>query len=170
MAINCLSLLDPEDAWLDLTDAWIEQLAPACYSHVSSSSSTHATLAPPAPRSGGAIAGGSGPMDLAADGRSTRASQGATAAAAAAAAAPAPVATVAGLQRERTMLHYCALVAARVAGASGSAGTGSASAWLPSALLLWTLGDGCSSAYPHVLLDAVTPARANMPLLILRSA
>ncbi|KXZ56312.1 hypothetical protein GPECTOR_1g275 [Gonium pectorale] len=92
LAINCLSLLDPEDAWLDLTDTWVEKLTPRSHAH------TGAAL-PGAP-SGGAAGGAAG---------QARGAQGATV-------DVAPVATVKSLQRERTMLHYCALVAARVPG------------------------------------------------------
>ncbi|GFR47203.1 hypothetical protein Agub_g8883, partial [Astrephomene gubernaculifera] len=112
LAINSLSLLDPEDAWLDLTDPWLEKLAP----HDSSSNDIlmqHAPLTLPATPSAAAAAAAAGEgaaaMDVAGGG-------GSSGVAAATARAAAPVATVQSLQRERTMLHYCAMVAARVAG------------------------------------------------------
>ncbi|KAG2493301.1 hypothetical protein HYH03_008437 [Edaphochlamys debaryana] len=106
LAISCLQLLDPEDAWLDLTDPWIERLAPH---------STHAAPPPaqPAhrrhPSSAALTAAAAAIATAEGDAREV-------AAAVAAQEAQSPVATAQTLQRERTLLHYSALVAARVPG------------------------------------------------------
>ncbi|GLC32976.1 hypothetical protein PLESTB_000384200 [Pleodorina starrii] len=125
LAISCLSLLEPKDAWLDLTDPWVEKLAPHNRAHSAPllpSSASAAAVDGLAAADGGkapgaaAAAGGPGSAGRA----SAAAGRGGAAAAHRARLATgsdaAPVATLQSLQRERTMLHYCAMVAARVAG------------------------------------------------------
>ncbi|EFJ43805.1 hypothetical protein VOLCADRAFT_95953, partial [Volvox carteri f. nagariensis] len=131
-AINCLSLLDAKDAWLDLTDPWLENLAPhnrtqpPVAARPSSGPSATADAASPASATVAAAPAASAdnalPFAVAGPGGNNGSGLGARMGRAAASRGvqagenAAPVATLQSLERERTMLHYCAMVAARVAG------------------------------------------------------